>query len=199
MFTTKGIDRKDKGKLSKFITCGGPQFLKINSMEIEKAKTGSLRVVFHMETPPVETEGFEGMDGHKGQIGNVRTFYMKNESQFNEFLTNIGIIADKLGVTEQVDSIKVGNAGEPNEEDFAEYLKQVSLFITGKFMWFIIKGEEYPKQDNSLGLSLQFRRYGFAASEAEGKGHLKPYDKNNPYDFAPYQKQSETAYSSNDL
>lgn len=191
MFTTKGIDRKDKGKLSKFITCGGPQFLKISSMEIETAKTGSKRVVFFMETPPVETAGFEGYEGNKGQVGWVRTFYMKNDDQFTEFLTNIGIIADKLGVTQQVDSIKV--------EDFEEYVKQVSLFICGKYMWFIIKGEEYPKPDNAIGLSLQFRRFGFVASELEGKDHLKPFDKNNPYDYSVYKAQAETVIDNNDL
>jgi len=193
MYSTKGIDTSKKGKLSKYITCGGPQLLKINSMEIETAGTGSQRIVFFMETPPVDDDNFEGEGGAKGQIGKVRTFYMKpeNQNQSEEFLTNMGIIADKLGVRVQVDSIKA--------DDLTDYVAQLALFITGKYLWFAIKGEEYPKQDNTLGLALQFRRYGFVASEAEGKDHVKPFDKTNKYDYVPYVKQEMVTHDPSDL
>lgn len=177
-FTTSGIKTESKSKLSKFLTYGGPQNLKINKIEVETAQTGSKRAVFFMEGKPVETPGWQGEEGAAGQIGRVRTMYMKSDDAYNNFLTDIGIIADKIGNRAQVDAIKANN--------FDDYIQQLNKYITGKYLWFIVTGEEYPKQDGTTGVVLHFRKYGFVASEAEGSGHLKPFDKTNKWDFRPY-------------
>lgn len=178
-FSTKGIDTSKKGKLSQYITCGGPQKLKINSLTIEAAKTGSKRIVFHMETEPIKAGGFTGVDNAQGQVGKVRTGYMKTEDQEKEVLTNLGIIGDKLGVRAEIDAIQSDN--------IEDYVQQVEKLITGKYLYWVIRGEEYPKPDNTLGLSLQFRRFGFVASLEEGADHLKPFDKTSSYDFIVYK------------
>lgn len=188
MFNTKDIDTSKKGKISKYITYGSPQKLKINSLSTEEAKTGSKRVVFHMETEPIKTEGFEGENGSSGQVGRVRTIWLKTKDQEKEFATNISIIADKLGVRKEVDTFD----GDENTsiEDFIAHLNKV---ITNKYLYWAIKGEEYPKMDNGVGISLSFRRFGFVASLEEGENHLKPFDKMSTYDFVPYKKPEATS------
>ncbi len=138
-----------------------------------------------MEGRPVTTPGWQGEDGAAGQIGKVRSSYMKSDESYNNFLTDIGIIADKIGIRAQVDAIKA--------ENFDDYINQLNKYITGKYLWLVVTGEEYPKQDGTTGVVLHFRRYGFVASQAEGKDHLKPFDKGNKWDFKPYVAETEHA------
>lgn len=190
-FTTEGVDTAKKSKMSKFLTYGGPQHLKISSITVETASTGAKRAVFNMEGDPVTTEGFQGEEGAKGQIGRVRTYYMKDDNGFNNFLTDIGIIADKIGNRDVVNTIKADN--------FEEYIEQLNKRITEHYLWFVITGEEYLKQDGTIGVTLHFRRYGFVASNTEGPGHLKPYDKSNKYDYKPYVDNRTTVTGKDDL
>lgn len=177
MFTTQGIDTDKKSKASKYLEFGGPQNLKINEITIETAKTGSKRAVFHMEGRPMNTPDWEGENGAAGRVGRVRTRYMKSDG-YQDFLIDIGIIADKLGIRSKIDAIKADN--------FEDFISQLNQNITGKFLWFVLACEEYPKQNGTIGYALKFRKFGFVASEAEGAGHLNAFDRGNKWDYTPY-------------
>lgn len=173
-FGTKEVkEREMKGK---YITYG-KQKLKINSLTIEEAKSGSKRVCFHMETEPVTLEGWQGDNGAKGQVGRVRTVYMKpdREDQHQEFNENINYIAKAMGVKEEVKALGQMN----NIEEFVEKLNNI---ITGKYAWFLVKGVEYQKGDGTTGISLEFVRFGFVSSD---EAKIKNFDVKDKYHFVP--------------
>lgn len=171
-FGTEGVSAS---QTSKYIGPGVHQ-LKINKLTTEEASTGTLRVVFHVETPPVEEADFEpdesATDG--GKVGRVRTIWLKYEAQLEEFNRNIAQIASALKVREQTDKIVASS--------LTEYVEELNDVITDKFAWFGVKGEEYIKQDGKTGIALLFRRFGFVADTQDD---LEPHDKDNEYHYKP--------------
>lgn len=172
-FGTEGVSTQ---QTSKYFG-RGVHYLKINSLAIETASTGTPRVVFNMETEPIEEEGFEPDEEATvgGQVGRVRTIYMKHDNQLQEFNSNIAQIANKLGVRSETDKIAA--------DSLEEYVEALNDVITDKYAWFGIKGEQYYKNDGKPGVALLFRRYGFVASETEGEDALEAHDDSNEYHF----------------
>ena len=100
-FGTKGIDTAERSGVSKYLH-HGIVVAKINSIVVEKARsTESRRIVFNLEGKPIEDKSFEGVDGAKGQIGKMSTNYMNSDKSYQDFIRQIGVIADKLGVRAQ--------------------------------------------------------------------------------------------------
>lgn len=150
-FSTIGLETADK--VGKYLTYG-INHCKIVGMSVMTAGTGSKKVRFQMEGAP-EKAGFEGVDGAKGKVGRVDSSYMKEDKAFTIFMTQIGVIADKLGVRTEVDAIKAGT--------IEEYIALIEPLLKGKPAWWMFGGEEYEAGRFKLNLL----RFGFIKSESE--------------------------------
>jgi len=193
MFGTKGVDTAEKSGVSKYLNYG-IVIAKINGIAVEKARsTDSKRIVFSLEGKPVDDGSFIGVDGAKGPIGKMSTNYMNSDKSYQDFMRQIGVIADKLGLRAQIDTV----SGSTIEE----YIAKVSQLFVGKPLCWNIGGEEYT--EGKFALKLQ--RYSFVKSLSEVDAtsltydgyigvDIKDYngmstmnfDKTNKYHFTPY-------------
>ena len=193
MFGTKGVDTAEKSGVSKYLNYG-IVIAKINGIAVEKARsTDSKRIVFSLEGAPVDDKSFVGVDGAKGPVGKMSTNYMNSDKSYQDFMRQIGVIADKLGLRPQIDSI----SGSTIEE----YIGKVAQLFVGKPLCWNIGGEEYT--EGKFALKLQ--RYSFVKSLTEVdlssltydgyvvvdiKDHAGAsamhFDKANKYHFTPY-------------
>jgi hypothetical protein len=166
-------------KVSQYLTYGNQEVM-ITGFEIKTAATGSKQVTFKMEGPCTEpgfTPHQEAQFG--GRIGKVRfSSYFKDGSQgAQDFQRDIQVIADKLGLKDKIVTITASS--------LEEYVEKVVSLLGGKSFYLSVTGEEYAREGKQPGIILGKRRYGFAASIAEGINHLKAFDKANPYDYKP--------------
>ena len=200
MFGTKGVateERSNNGG-SKYLPYGVVK-AKINSLVVQKAKnTESRRVVFYLESEPVKDPAFKGVDGAKGRIGRMASNYMATSKAYDDFMRQVGIIADKLGIRKEVDEV-TGNS-------FEEYILKVNALFAGRYLWWNIGADEYAEKKTNLKLM----KYDFVKSTAEvdettlrydgfvpveirnaaGVVVLK-FDKTNKFHFTPYVKPDE--------
>jgi hypothetical protein len=107
-----------------------------------------------MEGPDLGKD-FQGVEGAKGKVCRVETSYMKEDKAYQDFMRQIGVIADKLGVRTAVDAIKASTI-----EDF---VKQVEPILKGKFAWWMFGGEEYKEKKWKQSLL----KFGFIKAESE--------------------------------
>jgi hypothetical protein len=184
MFSTKGVVLKSEGGF-KYLSYGVQKAV-IVGYELKTAKTGKQMVVLLMEGPKVTDAGFEPDPASKfgGRIGRVNfTIYFDkdNKEQMEQFITNIALIAKKLGVSEQVDVIEAS--------DLESYLNKLMPVLRGKFAVWAITAQEYVYNKDGkdkVGYSLGLRRYGFIASLDEVEAdpnHIKPFNKDDKYDY----------------
>ena len=186
MFTTKGLNTEKK--LSKYISYGN-HLLRINSIEIKTAQSGSKQLIFHMESPEIKAQGFVPEEGYKGQVGKIAFpgsyLKMDNQTAVKEFNTAVGVIADTLGVRKELDNI--------NAESFDEYVAAIEPLITNKYAWWAVAGEEYIKSDGKIGTKLKVRRYNFISSLEKGEPGLKPFDASLAYNLKKVEAPDSTA------
>ena len=189
MLSTKNVVVVEKSSESKFMTYG-VQLAMVISGEVRVSPQGVKRVIFNMEGPEVKSAGFEPDPASKkgGKVGHVEfAGYIKenvaDDQGLKDFLERVSIVANKLGVIDAVNAINA-----PTTEAFIEQLIPI---IRGKFAWWAVTGREYAKKDSDkIGITLGLRRYGFIASEGEGKEHLREFDKGNKYDYRPFDTPS---------
>jgi hypothetical protein len=152
MFGTSGIKTEDF--VSKYLNYG-INHCKINGITVIKAKTTeSKKVQFAMEGAPMGKD-FQGVDGAKGKVGRVETLYMNNDKAYQDFMRQVGVIADKLGVRGAVDVIKAST--------IEDYIAQVEPLLKGKYAWWMFGGEEWDAGKWKLGLL----KFGFVKAESE--------------------------------
>lgn len=170
----------------------GRHELKINEITTTKSSNGqSTQVTFKVETSPITTEGFQPVEGAKGQVGTVKTIYLKTDEQINEFVSQIALLADKLGVRTEIDSVQASN--------LEEYIEKVSPLLTNKYFWGRVVGEQYVKNDGSgkIGTILHWSRYKAFNSlkEVEEKGIevMKAVDPSNTNDLRPPRTTDTTS------
>lgn len=132
----------------------GINLLKISNIEIKTASTGKIQVKFLTEGK--EIPGFEGADlgdgvKAKGLIGRINLgsyFDKEDEFKVNSLLSNLMAIAEKAGVADKLKEIEA--------KDIEDLLSKFVKIVNGKFMWFIIKGDQYEK-DGKKGYGLSFK------------------------------------------
>jgi hypothetical protein len=166
-------------KISQYLTYGNQEVM-ITGFEIKTASTGSKQVTFKLEGPCTEPGFTPHQDAQfNGRIGKVKfSSYFKDGSQgAQDFQKDIQVIADKLGLKDKIVTITANS--------LEEYVEKVVSLLGGKPFYMSITGEEYAREGKQPGVVLGKRRYGFAASIAEGLTHLKPFDKTSSYDFKP--------------
>lgn len=152
MFGTSGINTEEQ--VGKYLTYG-INHCKIVSMSVIKAQsTESKKVQFNMEGMPVGKD-FQGVEGAKGKVCRVETSYMKEDKAYKDFMRQIGVIADKLGVRKEVDAVKASSI-----EDF---IAQIEPILKGKFAWWMFGGEEY----NEKKWKQSLLKFGFIKAESE--------------------------------
>lgn len=179
-FSTKGVEAKERSFVSKYFQ-HGIQRLMVTDIDVtDKFNGESKNISFTMETPKIEEKGFEPNDYSKqgGQTNWVQATYpvkLADEASVTEFMEKIALIATKLGVKDALDAIEA-----PTLE---AYMAAVLPIIKGKFAWWAITAREYIAADGKVRTSLNLRRYGFIASDADGESRLKPFDMNNKYDY----------------
>jgi hypothetical protein len=163
-------------KQSPYIGYGSGQKLKINQIElVTSPSTGSMKAVLHMETPPVKEPGFEPVNGAKGKVGKIGCgVYMKHEKQKEEFLYKMTLIAEALGLGDEVKEI----AGD----SFEKVVSEIEKVITGgdKFANYTIFGEEYAKSNGTVGLRLMFPRWNFVEPLEVQESKLTVFNPNDP-------------------
>lgn len=191
-FSTKGVSVKDGGNGGSKYLSYGVQKAAVVGFELKVAKSSKQQVILHMEGPKVTEAGFEPDETARfgGKVGRVNfTIYFdeSNKDQTDQFISNVALIAKKLGVSDAVDAIA--------SENIEDYLNKLMPVIRGKFAWWAITAEEYQKKDSDkVGYSLGFRRYGFIASIDEMEAnpeHIKPFDKTSVYDYKSLAKPSK--------
>jgi hypothetical protein len=156
-FSTRGVDTTEKSG-SKYLAYGINK-AKIVGIEVQKSqKSESVKIEISLEGEPIKDAKFEGVNGGRGKVGKMYTFWLTKDKDYQSFLRQIGIIADKLGVRSQVDEISVDGIG-----DFEPFMKQVTPLLTGKFLWWNI-GAEYWDEHK---YRLQMLKYAFVKAPSE--------------------------------
>lgn len=176
-FNTKNTTTAEPigGFQSQFISYG-IHLLKINGFELKVAKTNKVQVKFLVEGPEIPNfDGAELPDGNKakGLVGRVNLgiyFDTEDETKINSLLANLKAIAEKADVVSALDAIEADNL-----EDFLTKFMKV---IRGKYMWFIIKGDEYEK-DGKKGYALSFKEG--KVGEQDGKKLFQIYVKEKDF------------------
>ncbi len=195
-FKTRGVDTTETQGASQYFGYG-EQELMINSLEVKTASTGSKKVILHMESRPIDTQKLPGFTPHEdstngGQIGRVsmHTAWLKdvddeNSEAHKKFIKDIGTIADKMGVRDQVDSITA--------TEFDNYVEALNGILTGKFKFWKITVEEYHREGKSPGTSYSLGRYSKASiCCANEKGKVK-FNKEDAYDYKKVVPVDNTA------
>jgi hypothetical protein len=171
MFNSSEV-QNEKQFVGKYITCG-VQELRINKIEIKVAATGTKQLVFNTEGKECTQLGFEGVDGAKGPIGKISTFYMKPEQE-QEVTTIFARIADAVGTREQLNAVKAAT--------LEEYVEAANKILTNKFANFAVGGEEYSKDGGRVGVKLSFPKFNFVEKIGTTPSTVK-YDPTNKFHY----------------
>lgn len=169
-FSGKSVEVQEQSFINKYLEPGINE-IKINSMEIKVASTGSKRVQFNVEGMPINDPKFEGVDGALGVVGRIKSMYLKTESQQLEFIKDMKNIATKIGKEDEFNAIE--------DESFDAYLDKLvaSPVLKGQFFRAIVTGEEYSN-GGKIRYNLGFARFKFVESitipHAETKLEWKP-------------------------
>lgn len=198
MFGTDGVKAEVEFKTSPYLRYG-IQNVKINSFDVKAAVTGATQIIANVEgRPVVDDDSFEADKASTagGKVGRVAfTIYMNPEKPsyqglIDTFNTDIATLAEKLGKRD-ASNPDAFNASV-KAATIEEYATKLTNVLGGQFFWLGIKGEEYTKADaqpgDKPGVTLVKRRFSWVASEDEGEGHLKPFDKSSQYDYKTVEK-----------
>lgn len=156
---------------------------KINDITFKEASTGSLQMIYHMETAPVTEEGFVPADGASGQVGKVQTSYIKpgSEQESKEFAKLIHI-CKTAGLDASVYS------GDFNTiEDF---VKHILPHLKGKYVRYKMCAEFYwgkdaegaPKERYILKFPMFKDQMCESVTVEASKSKLR-FDENSQYDM----------------
>ena len=201
-FNSTGIKVEEKKSASQYFGYG-EQELKINKLEVQTSKTGSKKVVLHMESRPVNTNSYPDFKPHaeatnNGQIGkaSMHGYWLKDVNDTNSdshklFMKDVVLISDKMGVREKLDAISAN--------DFDDYVNQLNNVITGVYKFWKINVEEYPREGKQPGTKYSLGRYSKETiCVADVPGKIK-FDKNNAYDYKKIEAPVSTPESSDGL
>lgn len=177
MITTKGISEK---RVSKYLSFGSNQVLKINDIELTAFGNGIKKVTYHMESKPINSPGFEPEKGSQGQVGRVvAASYLKDERSEHLFvMEDLLTVALALGVREQLDEVQADN--------LADYINKAKPVLCGKFARWLVGAKEYASADGSrikFNLVLPKYRYVESLEVPEGESKLPPFDKNSSFHY----------------
>ena len=174
MLDNSNIEEKETKSFpqGQFITYG-IQELKVNSITLKTASTGSQQFVFNVEGKENDSPDFVGFEGAKGPIGRVEaSAYLRlngdtdqQKQMVNDFQSNMKKVSRALGVEKDFIAVKA--------ETFEDYAVALEALFKGKFARFVVSTKQYYNASNQLRNSLKLPRYDFieesSVSEAESK------------------------------
>ncbi len=191
-FTSKGVQVTEEKGVSSFLGFGIKE-LKINRFELKESKKGSTKVIIHMETRPIDTAKYPKFtkaedSTNGGQVGRVENskYWMKDDEHYQQFIKDMCMLADKLGVREELDKIDTG-------DDFPGYVNALNNVLTGKFKWFKITAEEYAREGKKPGTNLHLGRYSKATPAISDVPEKLKFDMNDAYDYKKLEQADQTA------
>lgn len=168
-------------KVSQYIGYGIKE-LKITGAEIRTAATGTPKIVYKVESVPVKQEGFVGVDGADGQVGQVQTGWLKPGSkQEQEAFGQLITFVKKAGVD-------ISGAPILNDGELQKALDYYLPLIKGKFVRVKLVAKFYNGKDKDGNpkekYNLSFARFQFAEemSIPMDKTTLR-FDENSKYDI----------------
>lgn len=133
----------------------GIHLTKISAFELKESSTKKFQVKFILEGPDMgdDFNGAELPDTTKARGLVCRTnlgiyFDPSNATRVDDLMNNLMFIAEKAGVSDKVKAIEANTL----EDLLGKFCKAVK----DKYMWFVIKGEEYEK-DGKTGMSHSFK------------------------------------------
>lgn len=187
MFSTKGQEVKQGGGVMKSLT-PGVVFAHIYSGQVRTSSKGDKKVLeLLLETPAIKD--FEGWaidkdkpEGpkHTGQIGRVQATiwtadFNQDDVNKNEILNKLIVIADELGLRDQINAISERNTINSIEDWVAHAIN----ILKGQDVWFFLKGQE-EEYNGKTQVRLSFPKYKFVNNFEE---KLEKFDKNNQYHY----------------
>jgi hypothetical protein len=187
MFSTKGKFGKTP---SPYLSYGSSQELTINDIRFQKFSSGSkaAKIVFDMESAPINDPAFKPVEGHAGRVGQVVAApYVTSDKDLHEFVSKvIAPIADAMGVRDRLDQIEA--------TDFEDYLSKVREVFLGNFARFFISAKEYqsPTIPGKMKYSLLLPKFGFVESLKVSDSKMQLFDKSNKYHYKKYVDPSIT-------
>lgn len=190
MLNFKNLPEKTEFKKGKFIR-PGIQNLILRDITLQTShNTGNERPVFSMETEPINEPGWEGYEGAKGQIGNIFGnfgFYLKTDSQKQDFMANLEDIMKAAGTYE--DFMQAN--GDTNFTSLADVIAAVKPFVVGKAARYFVAGQQYMKLDQSgVGLKLKFPSKRMVET-LDSESKFPKFDDTNKNHFEKLEKKAE--------
>lgn len=179
----------------------GIKEIKITGAEIKTASTGTPKIVYKVESMPVIAEGWVGVDGATGQVGQVQSGWLKAGSkQEQEGFGQLITFCKKAGVD-------ISGAPVFNDGDLQKALGYFLPLLVGKFVRVKLVAKYYMGKDKEGNpkekYTLSFARYQFAEEVSIPMKETKlRFDENSKYDIdkseiAPVE--AETPGKSDDL
>jgi len=143
----------------------GIQYAAISGFSIKTASTGSKKVILELETPKVTDAGFKASDSAAwgGKTGTAAfSSWLASPEAENELVNRFDLIGRRLGMKAELDAI--------DEPDLETYVAAVVKALQGKFGYWKITAEEYPKSDGSgVGRTYAISRYTFFKTKEQVK------------------------------
>jgi hypothetical protein len=204
-----GLDQKRSINWLSF----GIHALQIIGHEVEKASTGSEKLVLKFEGEPVTDDpdfkpSDDSVNGGKTAKAAVSIYITTDEAQ-DDLMDRLSLIAKHIGRTAEID------AAGGDATTLKEYLDAaVPTLYNADFAYFKLKGKEYVNKKGKIGVVCELARYGFVKGAAEAgeitmndQGFITSiapkagseskttmtFDKENVYDYEPVTESSEGA------
>lgn len=154
----------------------GIQELKINSVEVGTASTGSIKLIFNVESKPITEADFTPVEGATGRVGRVSTSYLKeNSDQYQEEFDRLMTMATKAGI----DIMQL-----PVYDNIQAAASDVVAKMKGKFLRFKVTAKYYWGDKDGTPVeryNLAFARFKFVESLNEES--TLTFDPANKYDI----------------
>jgi hypothetical protein len=187
--------------------------LKIMDFNLKAAQSGKKMLEFMVEDDtPVGEDGYEyeGVFGKRkavnrsGMVGASIYIDVDNDTNNTDLiLKGLAVLADRTGCRAELDAVE-GN-------DFLDYMKKAVKVIGNKYVYFVVRAEEYVSQSSGkVGINRTLKTWGKESpwiifpvegstvvkegnkqilTSADGKTFT--WDKDNQYDYKPFVKPDE--------
>jgi hypothetical protein len=194
MFSTQGQDVKQGGGIPKSLQAG-VVYAHIHSAQVRESKnTGKKALELVLEGS--ELENFEGwlVDRNdengpkfKGQSSKVMATTwtdQHNEPNVmkNEIMYKLTVIADQLGVREDVNKVSA--------ESLEEWVAKTVAILKGNYAYFFLKGTEEEYNGKTI-IKLSLPKYKFVALD---EARLDKFDKNNKYHYKALENKTISGF-----
>jgi len=197
MFSTQGQDVKQGGGIPKSLQAG-VVYAHIHSAQVRESKnTGKKALELVLEGPELENSAGWLVDRNeekgpkfKGQSSKVMATTwtdQHNEPNVmkNEIMYKLTVIADQLGLREDVNKVSA--------ESLEEWVAKTVAILKGQDAYFFLKGQEEEYNGKTV-IKLSLPKYKFVSLE---ESKLDKFDKNNKYHYRALENKTISGFEPN--